>query len=466
MPEAVSPATAPSLPAVSSVSSVYLHRGTRAVQRMVEFAPSTGGLALWAQHRDRPADEAAPPVATDGHVIWYGAGFESLTLPQQAGLVAHEVLHVALRHPQRYVELQQRVGDVDLQLFTLCADAIVDSTLSHLTWLELPRDAVTLDRLLASALGIDQSIDKALLEWDVERLYREIDDRRQRDDRDGRRLGRQQQAGGDGGKASERAGSAQPAEGGSGERSDGPRAARARALARHQIPDLLPGRGGSGGPEDEAEAAREWRERLTRAHAGDGAHSMLRTLLADLPKARTPWEQVLRVQLGRALAQKSEASWSRPARSYIANQGRVGDRRMPFEPGHTQSRRVPRLAVVVDVSGSVEDALLERFAREIEAITRRLESGLVLVVGDERVQRVEHFKPGRSDLRAIAFDGGGGTDFTPLLEEADRHAPDIGVVLTDLDGPARFKPRWPVIWAVPPKDAHAAEPFGRKLVLE
>ena len=90
----------------------------------------------------------------------------------------------------------------------------------------------------------------------------------------------------------------------------------------------------------------------------------------------------------------------------------------------------------------------------------------MLVVGDERVQRVEHFKPGRSDLRAIAFDGGGGTDFTPLLEEADRHAPDIGVVLTDLDGPARFKPRWPVIWAVPPKDAHAAEPFGRKLVLE
>ena len=41
------------------------------------------------------------------------------------------------------------------------------------------------------------------------------------------------------------------------------------------------------------------------------------------------------------------------------------------------------------------------------------------------------------------------TDFTPLLEAADVHRPDLGVVLTDLEGPARFRPRWPVIWAVP-----------------
>ena len=59
-----------------------------------------------------------------------------------------------------------------------------------------------------------------------------------------------------------------------------------------------------------------------------------------------------------------------------------------------------------------------------------------------------------------------GTDFMPLLEEADRHRPDIGVVLTDLDGPARFQPRWPVIWAVPEINAAAVAPFGRKLVLE
>ena len=52
-----------------------------------------------------------------------------------------------------------------------------------------------------------------------------------------------------------------------------------------------------------------------------------------------------------------------------------------------------------------------------------------------------------------------------MLEEAARHAPDSVVVLTDLDGPARFRPRCPVIWAVTEAHADAAEPFGRKLVL-
>jgi predicted metal-dependent peptidase len=56
------------------------------------------------------------------------------------------------------------------------------------------------------------------------------------------------------------------------------------------------------------------------------------------------------------------------------------------------------------------------------------------------VQHVQRFEPGRCDLRDISFTGGGGTDFTPLLEEADRHAPDITVVLTDLEGPARHRP--------------------------
>jgi predicted metal-dependent peptidase len=63
------------------------------------------------------------------------------------------------------------------------------------------------------------------------------------------------------------------------------------------------------------------------------------------------------------------------------------------------------------------------------------------------------------------FSGGGGTDFTPLLERADLYRPDIAVVLTDLEGPARFHPRWPVIWAVPESHASAVPPFGQLLTL-
>lgn len=440
---------------------------------MVEYAPSTGGLALWVHHRDvdlqgeytrtgdhadlidrEPIDrEHAPPVTTDGHTVFYRADFSDLPLAQQTGWVAHEVLHIALRHPQRLRDLQRVLGDVDLQLFNLCADAIVNSTLGHLGWLELPAGGMTIERLLTDEVGVTSGVEAALLAWDVERLYRAVDDRRPDNGR---------------GEGSDKPSDTRSAkQGDKPHRRDGPKAASVRALDQGGHADLRPASDALEAPEDAAEHAREWAERIARAHAGDGAFSMLRTLIADLPTSRTPWQQVLRTLLARSLAPQREVSWSRPSRSYLANQGRAGaHRRMPWEPGFSASKVVPRLVVIVDVSGSIDAALMQRFACEIEAIARRLEAGLVLVIGDDRVQRVEHIAPGRTDWQAIEFNGGGGTDFTPLLEAAETHRPDIAVVLTDLDGPTRFQPRWPVIWAVPQACAAAVPPFGRKLVLD
>ena len=134
---------------------------------------------------------------------------------------------------------------------------------------------------------------------------------------------------------------------------------------------------------------------------------------------------------------------------------------------------MPRLVVVVvDVSGSIEEGWMARFAREIEALTRRLEASLVLVMvlvlvlGDDAVRQVLHFRPGDASLQGVSFHGGGGSDFTSLLEEAEAHHSDLTVVLTDdLHGPARLGPSAPVLWAVPQAHAHQPQPFGRKLVL-
>jgi hypothetical protein len=423
---------------------------------MVEFAPATGGLALWVQHADRDMPDAAdgpqpPLIATDGLTVFYAPGFARLPPALQTGLVAHEVLHIALRHPQRLRELQALRGDVDARLFNLCADAIVNSALAHLAWLQLPAGALRLEAVLGAALGLKLDAEAALLEWDVERLYAAVDDRRPQS-KDGR-----QQGG----------------------RGDGPRAASLRALGADSPPDLLAWSDDGStsahtaspdAPEDSAGQSQLWHERLLRAHTSDAAHSMLRTLLADLPRLRTPWQQVLRTRLARGLAQRPVPSWSRPSRSYIANQGRAGaHRRMPWEPGFSASQPAPRLAVVVDVSGSIDEALCQRFATELLAIVRRQQAALVLVVGDDRVSAVRHFQPGKADLQALSrvgFQGGGGTDFAPLLEEAGRHRPDIVVVLTDLDGPAGPAPPWPVIWAVPAAQAHRSPPFGRRLVLD
>jgi hypothetical protein len=475
-----------------AASAQHEHRGVAAVQRMVEYAPSSGGLALWVRHCDvgdaddpggqRGAGAADTPGAdlaarsgradrsgrseraqpaprsvradgsgdddalayNDGRIIFYRPGFEALSLPYQTGWVAHQVLHIALRHAPREAELRARLGDVDPRLFNLCADAIVNSALAHLAWLQLPPRAPTLERVLAEVLG--QAVpagESALLDWDVERLYAAVDDRRPASS--GRSKGRPSA---------------------SGTRPDGPKAARLRALGAGTASDLRPGAADTESPETEAEATREWGERLLRAHAGDGAHSMLRALLADLPRVRTPWEQVLRRQAAHALSQRPGLSWSRPTRSWIANQGRAGTgRRLPWEPGTTASQAVPRLVLVLDASGSVDDMLLARFAREVQALARRLEAELVLVVGDNAVREVHRFAPGRADLRELRFPHGGGTDFAPLIDEAVRHRPDLVVVLTDLDGPAGAAPRCPVLWAVPEAHAQSRVPFGRLLVL-
>jgi predicted metal-dependent peptidase len=444
------------------------HRGVRAIQRMVEFAPSTGGLALWVRHQNL-GDGKLPTVMTDGNTVFYGPAFDRLGLLEQTGLVAHEVLHIALRHPQRALDLRRLLGDVDMQLFNICADAIVNSTLSHLRWLRLQASSVFLDQFLAQVLDLEQDVETALLEWDVERLYRSIDDRRVRDDNNRRRVGRSGQTGAkakharsDGRDSPQQAGDPlKPSA-----RDDGPLAARVRELGGKIEPDIVPSPDADTSPELEAEQAREWSERILRGHAGDGDFSMLRALIADLPRTRTPWRQVLRTRLAKGLSRKQALSWSRPTRSYIANQGRGGpNRRLPWEPGYCANRTEPKIAIIVDVSGSIDDDLMQRFASEIAAISRRQEAGLILVIGDDRVRRVEVFKPGRFDLGNLDFAGGGGTDFTPLLERADQYRPDIAVVLTDLQGPARFRPNWPVIWAVPESHALALPPFGQLLAL-
>jgi predicted metal-dependent peptidase len=427
---------------------------------MVEYAPSTGSLALWIRHRNSAAGDQDMAACNDGLTISYAPSFERLSLPRQTGLVAHQVLHVALRHAPRYLELRRQIGDVDLELYTVCADAIVNSALAHLSWLELAPETVLLEDLLGKVLGIQQEASSALLEWDLERLYRAIDDRRRPFTANQGQRNKKDQ------KGRSPTDNDQQRTRESSRRVDGARAARVRALGRNDARDLVPNEEANS-PETEAELAREWRERVERGHAGDGAHSMLRGLLADLPKVKTPWEQLLRTQLNRGLSQQRALSWSRPSRSYIANQGRMRNgRRMPWEPGWSSNRAVARLAVMIDVSGSIDDDLLARFSGEIAAITRRQEARAVIIIGDDRVRQVVVFEPGRTDLDGMTYPGGGGTDFSPLLEEADGWAPDIGVFFTDLEGPAGYRPAFPVIWAVTKPNAHLAIPFGRKLVLD
>jgi len=406
--------------------------------------PALGALALWCAHRDAIG---GPAARSEGTVIWYGPGFALLPPHEQAGLAAHHVLHVALRHGPRMGAMAARLGDgFDEALYGLAADGLVNAALlaaGH----ALPRPAVTLKDLLSRAFGVPAGPDP-LAEWDVDRLYL--------------RLMGQGGGGSDGKGTGDKGGS----------KTDP--AARARAYAAEVgfAPDVTRDAPDAENPEGAEEAAL-WRQHLTRALeggriAGRGI-GVLGHRIADIPNPRTPWELILRRLLNRALLPGLTHTHRRPARDWIASEALARTNSAPtpgFRPGTRRTIEAPRIALAIDASGSVDDGLLARFLAEVCGVARRVAAEITMIAFDDKVRWQVRLDPVRWQTQMAGFDWprGGGTDFAPPLATAQAMGASVAVLLTDLDGPfGPAPPRMPVIWAVP--DDAAQPPFGKLLSL-
>lgn len=426
-------------------------RATVALRRLGELDPGLGALALWCRHRD---GEGALAAWTEGETIRYGPAFAALPAHEQVGLAAHHVLHVAFRHASRAGALGARLGaGFDEDVFNAAADALINEALI-LAGHALPRPCVTLAPLLATA-GIAASAPAALGRYDAEALYLALMTGRGRD-------GAARAGAGDAAAREDAEGAAQAA------------ALRAAAEAQGFRRDLrAPSRGGEGSGEDRAAA--EWRQRVARAMAaGRSAGRGLGALavpLADLPRPRVPWERLLRRLVTRAVERRPRPAMIRPARHWIAREADAVARGAPrpgYEGGVARDRSVPRIAVCVDASASIDDARLARFAAEVAGIGRRSGAEVHVIVFDEAVRTTRRMQ-GRAweaEIRQVPFVRGGGTDFRPALAAAAGLAPSAIVVLSDLDGPLGPAPgRVPVVWAVPGAPP-AMPPFGRLVRME
>ncbi|MEM7490232.1 MAG: VWA-like domain-containing protein [Pseudomonadota bacterium] len=395
-------------------------RARAALRDLAETDPAIAALSLWCQHRDGDA------TATRGTTITYGPDFTALPPHEQRGLAAHHILHVALRHSHRLADLQARLGDaVAAARYNLAADAVVNEALLMADY-ALPRPVATLTGLLKDRLGLDAAPETALAAWDVDRLYHAL--------ADGRR---------DGGKG-------KTAEDGA---------------ARGFAPDLQPAEDPAGAGDDGEEAA-GWRQHLARAlDAGRRAGRGLGRIghrIADIPEPRTPWEVVLRRLLTRAATPQPRPSPMRPARRWLAAAAQADRSGTPcpaFEAGRNPMTDMPRIAVALDASGSVDDARLALFWAEVTGIARRLRAELHLLVFDDAVRHRARIDPHARPVLP-EMPRGGGTAFAPVIDEARALDAAALVVLTDLDGDPGPAPRLPVIWAVP--DARGLEaPYGR-----
>lgn len=404
------------------MSGQHSHRARAALAQMGDADPAIAALALWCSHRDHEND-----TETNGDTILYGPSFTQLSLPEQIGLAAHHVLHVALRHSARQAEMATRLGrGFKPTLYTLAADAIVNEALlagGH----ALPRPAVRAKELIDLLPGLDTVAPNILADWDTDRLYHAL---------------------------------AAPLEG---DPSQGTPAIEEYMRKRRFAPDLT----SKGAFETQSDV---WASRVDQAlelgrSAGVGiGPALLR--FGDLPSSTVPWERHLRRLLLKAVSEMPRLSYKRPAARWVAQeaQARAGGRPVPaFQPGLARDLTRPRIVIAVDTSSSVTDTQLDLFAAEILGIQRRSAAELHLLGFDTALHSQTRLESADA-LNRLAVRRGGGTDFTPVFDACQRLDPSLLIVLTDLDAPLPAAPRHAVIWAVP---APVSRPpaFGTVLVM-
>ncbi|NRB35396.1 MAG: hypothetical protein HRU31_11745 [Rhodobacteraceae bacterium] len=389
--------------------------------RLPEVDPAIGVLALWCQFRDGNG-----PTRTAGDVIHIGAEFPLLPISEQTGLLAHHVLHVALRHSARRSATEERLGTgFQPMLFDLACDALVNEALlqgGH----ALPRPAVRAAQV-ADRIAPEDRPDTLLSAWDCEQLYQILV--AASDDRSG----------------------------------PSGKAIQDYALQQGFAPDLE-------GSDPEAAETEIWAERVAQALAtGRGAGSGIGAVLArfgDLPRAQVPWELRLRRLLAKALAQHPHLSHARPARQWLARDAlarQTGAAQPVFEPGLIRDTKRPRLVIGLDTSSSIPDLVLDLFAAEALGAMRRSGAEAHLLGFDTEVHSRTRFDS-KAGLTAMPLRRGGGTDFDAVLSEAQAYDPSLILMLTDLDAPLPEAPKAPVVWAVP--SAPRVQPdFGEMLVL-
>ena len=168
-------------------------------------------------------------------------------------------------------------------------------------------------------------------------------------------------------------------------------------------------------------------------HYGDVPGGLLRWA-TDLLEPTINWREELASRLRRdiaSIAGRRDYSYTRPSRRQSAMNA-IGS--SVILPAMTQPAP-PRVACVIDTSGSISDSELRDFASELVGISRAagLSGGVTVIPCDASpgpVQRVRR----RSDIEQLELSGGGGTDMTEGIRAAQKLSPRPHILVVFTDG--------------------------------
>jgi predicted metal-dependent peptidase len=420
---------------------------TRARTQLLLSQPFFGSLCLRLKLSPGPV----PTMATDGRRILYSPAFVgSLDPAELEGVLAHEVMHVALGHHCRRGERQRKTWNE-------AADYAVNPIL------------IGNGFTLPSGVLLDPSFDNLSAEEIYARLI-------QRSGNGGASSASSPPEGNASGGSSQQDGNPSPSvqspqPSGSSSNCPGPPSLRQNDEDSKETPlgedhpggfgevlDATDEDGNPASPAEKSHQEHEWAiaadQALRSAKMCGREPGNVARPLQESRQTRQDWRSILRDFV--AATMPSDYRWTPPNRRHTS--------RGLYLPSVDRSG-LGRIAIAVDTSGSIGVRELEQFAGEISAIADEAKPEAIHVVYcDAAVQSSQEFGPG--EPIELEPKGGGGTDFRPVFDWVTQNAinPVCLIYLTDLCCYSYpDPPEYPVLWVA---NSRRTAPLGETVRIE
>jgi len=331
----------------------------------------------------------SPRIAwTDGRSIYLGAGASKMPPRDIAYVIAHEAMHIILKHPLRTKQILRRhpelVPEQLLALANYVADAFVNMYLAR-TKISTSRVGLVTPETIKKSFGV--SIEDKSFEEVMEEIIKA-------------------------GKAVEYGG---------------------ECIGDYEKPSgrelLNEGADRDDEEEDEERIEREVNRRIADAYnAARGAGSVpadLERLVNELLKPKVDWRAIVRRDLSGFFGSKYRHSWKR-----------MSKKQPGLLPGRKSVGSRGDALILVDTSGSISERELQQFVAEAFAVAKAAGRDVLVIPWDAkayepiRIRRSEDAKSVKVRLK-----GGGGTVILPALKAAEQYMRPTTkvVILSDWD---------------------------------
>jgi predicted metal-dependent peptidase len=400
---------------------------TKARTGLLLDSPFFGSLAL----RLKLVENTEQRIYTDGTVLSYDPSMiDVFTLPQVKGVLAHEVMHLAMSHHTR------------------------GKRFKHGTWNKAGDYAIN-GILIENRFELPEGVlhDSSFTGKAAEEIYNTLYARKPEESPNGEGKGNE------GSQPDPNQGNGQQAD----QNGHGTQQNKS-GQSNGQGEDDSPKWGQVEQSKDPAAQEQEWKIAVQQAAQAQKSRGEipagLKRMIQDILDPVIDWTTLLKDFLDRTA--RNDYNWSRPNPRYMQS---------GFILPSLISDELPEMIFSVDTSGSIDEADLAQIEPELQAVIDLYKTSIKVLYCDSELytDNIQTFETG--DSIKIEPIGGGGTDFRPVFKhiEESGESPTCLIYLTDMDGYyPDHEPDFPVLWINTGRDEYyqkLSAPFGETILM-